>query len=98
MVKRLGKVSYMVDMHDKRKRRRVFHVNNLKEFRVRKPVESSFQVESELAGDIDDSDVLLWNDSPEGRPSLEEQLDSTQRKQLQQMLEEFIDVIQNKQH
>ena len=52
----------------------MFHVNMPKEFKVRMPVESSFWVESELAGDTDDSDVLLWNDSPEGQPSLGEQL------------------------
>ena len=96
VVKRLGRVSYLIDMHDRRKRRRVFHVNMLKEFRVRKPVESSYWVESDIAEDIDDSDVLRWNGSPEGQPSLGEQLDTTRRKQLQQLLEEFADVIRNK--
>ena len=79
VVKRLGKVSYLVDMHNKRNRRRVFHVNMLKEFRIRKPVETSFWVESELAEDIDDSDVLLWDDSPEGQPTIGEQLNISQR-------------------
>ena len=70
VVKHLGEVSYLVDMHDKRKRRRVFHVNMLREFRVRKSVETSFWVEFELAENIDDSDVLLWDDSPEGQPTI----------------------------
>lgn len=95
-MKRLGKVSYVVDMHDRRKRRRVFHVNMLKDFRVRKPVETSFWVESESADDIDDSDVILWNDSPEGQPTIGEQLNTSQREQLQQVLGEFADVMQNK--
>ena len=96
VVKRLGKVSYLVDMHDKRKRQRGFHVNMLKKFRVRKPIETSFLVESESAEDINDLDVLLWNDSPEGQATLGEQLDPMKREQLQQVLNEFADVVQNK--
>ena len=34
VVKCMGKVTYMVDMHDQRKRRRVFHVNMLKSFKL----------------------------------------------------------------
>ena len=48
----------------------VFHVNMLKEYWVRRPIETSFWIEPESAEDIDDSDVLLWNDSPEGQPTL----------------------------
>ena len=32
VVKREGKVTYQIDMHNRRKRRRVFHVNMLKAF------------------------------------------------------------------
>ena len=95
VVMRLGKVSYLVDMHDKRKRRRVIHNNMLKEFRVRKPVETSFLVESEPADDIDETDMLLWDDSPEGRPTTGGQLSDSQRQQLGNMLEEFSDVMEN---
>ena len=59
-------------------------------------METSFRVESESADDIDDSDVLLWNDSPEGQPTIGEQLNTSEREQLQQVLGEFADVIQNK--
>ena len=95
VVKRLGKVSYLVDMHDKRKRRRVFHVNMLKEFQIRKPLESSFLVEAEPADDIDEADVLLWDDSPEGKPTIGGQLRDSQKQQLQKVLKEFSDVLRN---
>ena len=72
-------------------------MNIFKEFRVSKPVETSSWVESELAEDIDDSDVLLWDDSsPEGQPTIGEQLNISQREQLGQVLDEFADVMQNK--
>ena len=35
MLKRVGHVTYLVDMFDKKKRSRLFHVNMLKTFSVR---------------------------------------------------------------
>ena len=97
IVKRAGKVSYLVDMHDRRERRRIFHVNMLKEFRVRKPMESSFWVEAGAADDcVEDTDVPLWNDTSDGEPTVGEQLSTTQRKQLGKVLAEFADVLCNK--
>ena len=81
VVKRVGKVSYLVDMHDKRKRRRVFHVNMLKGFRGRRPVEQSYWAEDVTADhdDIDgDSDVPVWNEAPEEGPTIGKQLTTEQ--------------------
>ena len=57
VTKRMGKVTYMVDMHDHKKRWRVFHVNMLKEFQVHRPAESSY-----FADDVDSEsdEVLFW--------------------------------------
>ena len=41
VVKCMGKVTYMVDIHDHRKRRRVFHVDMLKNFQIHRLTESS---------------------------------------------------------
>ena len=70
VVKRVRKVSYLVDMHDKRKRRRVFHVNMLKAFRVRRPVESSYWVKGVMEGDDpeDDFDAPVWNEALSKQP------------------------------
>ena len=96
VVKRVGKVSYLVDMHDKRKRR-VFHVNMLKEFRVRRPVESSYWVECVMEGDDpeDDFDAPVWNEALDKQPIIGEQLNQQQREELQEMLSEFEDVLRN---
>ena len=90
VVKCLGKVSYLIDMHDKRKRR-VSHVNMLKEFRVRQPVETVAAENSD-----GDEDVLLWDDSPEGQPTIGKQLNATRKEQLGELLDNFDDILQNK--
>ena len=53
----------------------------------------SFLVESEPADDIDETDVLLWDDLPEGRPTTGDQLSDSQRQQLGNMLDEFSEVM-----
>lgn len=79
-MKRVGKVSYLVDLHDKPKRRRVFHVNMPKEFRVRRSVETSFWAAAEATDDgDDDEDVPLWDNDSEGKPTVGEQLSTTQQ-------------------
>lgn len=96
IVKCMSRVTYLVDMHDKRKRKRIFHVNMLKHFKVRKPVEQSYWIDSTGSSDGDgDADVPVWNEGPEGRPALGEQLNETQRDELQLVLEDFVDVMQN---
>ena len=53
VVKRVGAVTYLVDMHDRRKRRRVFHVNMLKEFHVRQAAETSYWTEENPTAEAD---------------------------------------------
>ena len=67
------------------------------EFRVRRPVESSFQVETDIADDsVGDVDAPLRNDTPEGEPTVGEQLSTTQWKQLEKILAKLADLLQNK--
>ena len=48
VIKAVGKVNYLIDMHDQKKRKRVFHVNMLKEWHT--PISlSCFAVEDDLA-------------------------------------------------
>ena len=42
VVERMGKVTYLVNMHDRKKRRRVFHINMLKVFPVHRSVEKNY--------------------------------------------------------
>ena len=92
ITKRTGRVTYMVDMCNHKKRWRVFHVNMLKEFQVHRAIESSY-----FTDDIEceSDEMLLWQGS-----TLQDQTDwrtpnwgtgST----VQQILKEFNKVLQN---
>ena len=92
VVKRVGAVTYLVDMHDRRKRRRIFHVNMLKEFHVRQAAETSYWTEENPTAEAD-SEIPVWNEKSQGEPSIGEQLDEQQKEQLQFILKEFEDVM-----
>ncbi len=66
VVWRTGKVNYQVDMHDHRKRRRVFHVNMLKEFKIRQKISSNYLVETTAEVQGEEEDIVFWKD---GEPS-----------------------------
>ena len=55
---REGKVTYLVDMHDRKKRRRVFHVNMLKAFHVR--TEAVGYMEEDILEGVDD--IPVWKE------------------------------------
>ena len=86
--------SSMVDMHDHKKRRRVLHVNMLKEFQIHRVTESSYFV-TDSGGDDEDEDLLFWLDgTPEDKPLIGQELTSGQVEQLHQILSEFSQVLQ----
>ena len=58
VLKRVGEVNYLVDMHDHRKRRRVFHINMLREWSV--PVATGYWMEE--VEESDEDDVLVWKE------------------------------------
>ena len=91
VVKRMGKVTYLIDMHDRRKRRRVFHVNMLREFQVHRATDSNYFTDGG-----DDGEVPFWKDgAPDDQPIISEQLSSDQQQQLQQLLSKFDQVLCN---
>ena len=54
---RSGHVTYLVDMFDKKERRRVFHVNMLKTFSARTAPEVCSYAEE----DVEQDDISVWN-------------------------------------
>ena len=87
----MGKVNYLIDMHDCRKRKRVFHVNMLRAFQVHRAVESNDGVVEE-----NDEDVLFWKDGDPGdQPTISDRLGAEQQKQRRQLLTEFNQVFRN---
>ena len=90
IVKCVGKVNYLVNMQDRRKRHRVFHVNMLKKWCV--PSSNTY-----LALDEEDrEDIITWKDDEEGEVQFGERLTEEQRKDLKELLREFSMVFQDR--
>ena len=93
IVKRIGKVNYLIDMHNRRKRRRVFHVNMLRKWHVSPTV--SLWAE-ELSESDPGDDVPSWNEGrAEDTPKFGDQLNPEQQSELQELLRGYQDVFQN---
>ena len=89
--KKVGKVNYVVDMADRRKRKRIFHVNMLKQWHT--PTHTNY-----LAEEVDDEeDVPVWNEDAgtETQPTLGDQLSDSQQEQLHEVLQDFTDVMKS---
>ena len=81
-------------MHDRRKRKRIFHVNMLRKFHVPKVSEANYFVE-EVDDDIQEEELPVWNENPEGQLLVGAQLDINQKKLLDDVIRQFADVLQN---
>ena len=82
MIQHIGKVNYLVDMADRRKRRKIFHINMLRKWN--EPASHNYFVE-EKVGDGEDLEALAWNGG-EGEPVIGEQLSLKQKQELQRLL------------
>ena len=80
ITKRVSLVNYQVDMHDRRKRFRVFHVNMLKAYHIRPPTHTNCFMNEE--GIEEESEVPLWNDVAKEDPKTGKHLTEAQQKEL----------------
>ena len=64
IVKRNGRVTYLVDMHNKKKRKRIFHVNMLKKFCRPDPNHSNYLSEEESMEEALMTNIPVWNETP----------------------------------
>ena len=80
-------------MADRKKRKRIFHVNILKQWHT--PASTSYFVGE--GGEGDDGDVLVWNDDAgsEPGPVMGDRLSNGQKVELKGLLDEFSDVLRN---
>ena len=62
VVKQVGKVNYLIDIHDRRKRKRVFHINMLREFLSNSSAACTSYWSESLDVDEDD-EIPVWNGS-----------------------------------
>ena len=86
VVKPIGEVDYMINMHDRRNKHRVFHINMLKQFHSSSDVHSSFLVrgmeECGIENDLPDDEIPSWNSGQNGQPKIGKQLSVSQRNEL----------------
>ena len=94
---RVGNVNYLVEMHDRRKKHRIFHVNMLKKWYT--PVGDAY-LAMEDSPDVDnEEDVPVWNENDtltESEPTMGSQLNLKQRQELEELLYEYREVMKNK--
>eukprot|EP00731_Ephydatia_muelleri_P007213 Em0003g1461a len=96
VVKAVGKVNYCVDMHDRRKRHRVFHVNMLREFypdNHQQVVGWAEDMETDLQ-----EEIPVWKDGEAvtlDSCHMGEQLTPEQKKELCTLLKEVSGVMSN---
>ena len=90
----------MIHMHDRLNKRRVFYVNMLKQFHSSSDVNSSFLVndtgESSAENEVPDDEIPTWNSDQNGHPKIGDKLSVSQRSELQNILDEFTDVLRDK--
>ena len=92
IVTRMGKPNYLLDMHDRRKRQRVFHVNMLKGYQVRAVVEEE---DNRYADELEE-DIPVWNEESKGVAKFGEELTREQTKELLALLNNFSSVFSDK--
>ena len=72
VVKPFGEVDYMISMHDRRNKHRMFHINMLKQFHSSSDVNSSFLPvvrdieERSTENDLSDDEIPSWNSGQNG--------------------------------
>lgn len=94
VVRAVGRVNYEVDMYDRRKRLRVFHVNMLRKWHSPAEV-ACYAEESPVESDGDDPVTWEGGQRPttEEQPILGEGLGTCQLEQLHQLLQDSADIL-----
>lgn len=89
IVERKGEVDYVVDVGERRKRWRTFHVNMLWEWHESKPV-SLYIEEGPTDEEVDN--VIFWENTGQEAPNINANLSGQQRRDMQQILSEYDEV------
>ena len=95
VLERRGQVDYVIDMHDRKKRRRTFYINMLKKWHG--SVESALSAEEVESSESESGleEVLLWKDDSIQKPVIGNQLSEEQKSELQALLDEFSDIFRD---
>lgn len=84
VLERMGRVTYLVDMYDKKKRQRVFHINMLKAFSVRTSSEICSYTEEDVS---EQDDISVWNEASTKKAEFGDELSGPECGKLDKLLE-----------
>ena len=87
VLRKVGKVNYKVDMLNKRKRRKIFHVNMLKKWHP--PEATSFWTAEEVSEPDKLESIPTWRGECDVDPIINQHLTEQQKGQLLELLTEF---------
>ena len=88
VVKRVGKVTYQVDMADKKKRRLIFHINPLRKWN--ESVSGNYFAEGDVEGE---EEVITWNGGTIGGSQLGAGLTPEEQYELRELLHQHKDTL-----
>ena len=91
VLKAVGEVNYLVDMGNRKKSKRIFHVNMLKKWQVQ---ESTGYLMNEVGEEEDEEEILTWDGGEDGKPKMGEQLTPIQKQELNVLLKKYEGVLQ----
>ena len=64
VIKQVGTVNYLINMHNCRKRERLFHINMLREYLPSTPADStSLWSEGEMSDGDEDNEIPIWKEN-----------------------------------
>ena len=90
--RRVGRMTYEVDMEGRRHRKRIYHINMLREWVAQK---APSYWEDEVVKEEGD-DIICWEKEGEEEPLINELLSPQRTKELQSLLYSFKDVLCSK--
>lgn len=94
IVKKLGKVNYVVDMYDRKKRHRTFHINMLRKWHT--PVHTNMVAE-DISEPGPDEDIAFWKEGGVAeKPRVGKELNPLQKQEVESLLGEYEDIFQDK--
>ena len=87
VLRQVGSVTYEIDVVDRRKRKRILHVNRLRKWCA--PAGDAYWAE-EVADGVDD-EIPTWDEGsvPKEEPVLGDQLNARQQREIQELLSEY---------
>ena len=91
VVRPVGKVNYLIDMHDRRRRKRVLHINMLKQWH--ESVSANYLAQEGSTEEDGEDTIPTWGGGG-GEAVISEELSEEQRGEIRTLLASFADVFQ----